>query len=67
MRGIPRAQTERTSSSKVKELKIHCDKNGIIKIETPNKQVKEMAKLMGAKIPAYMKLSDLEKMALGKM
>ena len=26
-----------------------------------------LMKMMGAKIPAYMKLSDLEKMALGKM
>ncbi len=43
------------------------DRMGKVCFETPNKQVKEMAKLIGAKIPAYMKLSNLEKMVLGKM
>ena len=63
--GAKKAVTEMLGTAQ--SLMCHCDKNGIIKIETPNKQVKEMAKMMGAKIPAYMKLSDLEKMALGKM
>ena len=65
MSGTKKAVTEMLGTAQ--SLMCHCDKNGIIKIETPNKQVKEMAKLMGAKIPAYMKLADLEKMALGKM
>ena len=65
MSGTKKAVTEMLGTAQ--SLMCHCDKNGIIKIETPNKQVKEMAKLMGAKIPAYMKLTDLEKMALGKM
>ena len=65
MSGAKKALTEMLGAAQ--SLMCHCDKNGIIKIETPNKQVKEMAKLMGAKIPAYMKLSDFEKMALGKM
>lgn len=62
---ILRAATEMHGAAQ--SLMYHCDKNGIIKIETPNKQVKEMAKLMDANISAYMKLSDLEKKALGKM
>ncbi len=65
MSGTKKAVTEMLGTAQ--SLMCHCDKDGNIKIETPNKQVKEMAKLMGAKIPAYMKLSDLEKMALGKM
>ena len=65
MSGAKKAVTEMLGAAQ--SLMCHCDKNGIIKIETPNRQVKEMAKLMGAKIPAYMKLSELEKMALGKM
>ena len=65
MGGAKKSVTEMFGTAQ--SLMCHCDKNGIIKIETPNKQVKEIAKLMGAKIPAYMKLSNLEKMALGKM
>ena len=43
------------------------DNKGVITIETPNKQVREMAKTMGCKIPAYIKTADLERLALGKM
>ena len=45
----------------------HSDDNGNIKTETPNKQLKEAAKKMGASIPAYMKLSNLKKMAYGNV
>ena len=48
-------------------LMCHSDANGNIKIETPNKQLKEAAKKIGASIPAYMKLSNLKKMAYGNV
>ena len=37
-------------------LMCHCDANKTIKVDTPNKQVKQLAKALGAKIPAYIKL-----------
>ena len=44
----------------------HLNKKEVINIETPNKQVKEMAKILNVKIPAYMHLAELKKMAFGK-
>ena len=44
----------------------HINTKGIVNIETPNKKVREMAKILNVKIPAYIHLSELKKMALGK-
>ena len=44
----------------------HLNKKEVINIEAPNKQVKEMAKILNVKIPAYMHLAELKKMAFGK-
>ena len=48
-------------------LMCHCDANGTVKIETPNKKVKEFAKALGTNIPAFIRIPDLKKMATGKM
>lgn len=65
MAGENRAVTEMFGNAQ--SLMCHCDANGTIKIETPNKKVKEFAKSLGTKIPAFIKLSELKKMAFGKM
>ena len=65
MAGENRAVTEMFGNAQ--SLMCHCDTNGTIKIETPNKKVKEFAKSLGTKIPAFIKLSELKKMAFGKM
>ena len=44
----------------------HINKKGVINIETPNKQVREMAKILNVKIPAYIHLAELKKIAFGK-
>ena len=44
----------------------HLNTKGVVNIETPNKQVREMAKILNVKIPAYMHLSELQKMVFGK-
>ena len=68
-----RARTSGTKTSitelfgSAQALMCHCDANKTIKVDTPNKQVKQLAKALGAKIPAYIKLPELRKMAMGEM
>ena len=68
-----RARTSGTKTSitelfgSAQALMCHCDANKNIKVDTPSKQVKQLAKALGAKIPAYIKSPDLRKKAIGEM
>lgn len=63
MAGTDTAITEMLGNAQ--SLMCHRTKNGDITIETPNKQLKEMAKKLGAEIPANLKIEQLRQTALG--
>lgn len=63
MAGTDIAITEMLGNAQ--SLMCHRTKSGDISIETPNKQLKDIAKKLDTKIPAFLKIEQLRQTALG--